>query len=71
MGSWKALRRWGLLVSNKISFVIGDGQRFNFWKDRWCGDSPLNIAFPSLFAFACAKEAWVRDSWSEKQGRGC
>ena len=38
VGLWKALRKWGHLVNNKMSFVKGDGQRIKFWRDRWCGD---------------------------------
>ena len=38
-------------------FVLGDELRVKFWKDRLCGDSPLNIALPLLFAFARAKGA--------------
>ena len=32
-----------------------------FWRDRWCGDSPLCVSFPSLFALTDDKEAWVVD----------
>ena len=56
VGMWKALRKWGHLVSNKMSFVVGDGQSIKFGRDRWCGDSPLCVAFPPLFALALAKE---------------
>ena len=34
-----------------------------FWRDRWCGDSPLCVSFPSLFALTDDKEAWVVDIW--------
>ena len=50
--------------------MVGDGQRIKFWKDRWCGDTPLNIAFHSLFTCVCVKEAWVGEVWSVEQGRG-
>ena len=59
------------MISDNLSFVVGDGQRIKFWKDRWCGDIPLNVVFPSLFTCACAKEAWVGDAWSVEQGRVC
>ena len=32
-----------------------------FWKDKWCGDEPLNVSFPSLFSLISSKEAWVVD----------
>ena len=34
-----------------------------FWKDIWCGNTPLCEAFPSLFAFAVSQDAWVEDCW--------
>ena len=71
VGLWKNLRQWGYLVSNGFSYVVGDGKRMKFWKDRWCGDLPLDVAFSSLFSRAMAKEAWVGDSWSFKYGGGC
>ena len=33
-----------------------------FWKDRWCGDLPLNLAYPVLYNFAANKEAFVQSS---------
>ena len=46
-------------MGTRISFLVGNGQRVRFWRDRWCGDSPLCVSFPSLFALAVDKEAWV------------
>ena len=31
----------------------------NFWKDRWCGDLPLKLAFPILYNFVVNREASV------------
>ena len=47
----------------RISFSVGNGRRVRFWRDRWCGDSPLCESFPSLFALSTEKEAWVADVW--------
>ena len=55
VGLLKAIRKWG--ISNKISFVVGNGKRVKFWKDKWCGDTPLCHSFPSLFAISSSKEA--------------
>ena len=46
-------------MGTRISFLVGNGQRVRFWRDRWCGDSPLCVSCPSLFALAVDKEAWV------------
>ncbi|RVX15155.1 Exocyst complex component SEC3A [Vitis vinifera] len=42
---------------------VGNGRRVSFWRDRWCGDSPLCESFPSLFALSAEKEARVADVW--------
>lgn len=57
MGLWKSLRIWGHLLSNQLSFVVGDEKRIKFWKYMWCGDTPLEVAFPFLFSLASIKEA--------------
>lgn len=33
MRLWKALRRWGRLLNNLLSFVVGYEKRIKFWKD--------------------------------------
>ena len=43
--------------------VTANGKRVRFWRDRWCGESPLCVSFPSLFSFTVDKEAWVADIW--------
>ena len=58
-------------MSDRFSYVVGDGKRTKFWNDRWFGDLPLDVAFPSLFSRAMAKEAWVGDLWSYEYGGGC
>ena len=70
MGLWKALWKWGHLINIKMSFVVGDEWRIKFWRDRWCGDTPLCVDFWSLFALVRAKDARVGDVWSMEQGRG-
>ena len=49
---------------------MGNERRLKFWKDKWCGDEPLSVSFPSLFALATLKEAWVADLWSHFIGAG-
>ena len=60
------------IVGTRISFLVGNGRRVRFWRDRWCGDSPLSVSFPTLFALALHKEAWVVDIWDPlaEGGRG-
>ena len=59
VGLWKAIRLLWEIVSSRTLFVVGNGRRVKFWRDRWCGDEPLCLSFPSLFTLASSKEAWV------------
>ena len=54
----------GHLVTPSFDFVMGDGKKVRFWKDKWCGTTPLCKAFPGLFALATSKEAWVNEVWT-------
>ena len=57
VGLWKAITREWHVVSSRLSFMVGNGQGVRFWKNRWCGDSPFCVAFPTLFALATSKDA--------------
>ena len=70
VGLWKAFRKKCVVVSNRLFFVVGNGQRVKFWKDRWCGDEPLCVYFPTLFALVVFKDAWVKDVWCSIEGGG-
>ena len=61
LGFWKAIRREWYVVSSRLSFVVGNGQRVKFWKDRWCGVAHFRVWFPTLFALAVSKDVWVKD----------
>ena len=61
VGLWKSLRKDWDVVRSRLFFVVGNGQRVKFWKDFWCGNEPLCVSFPSLFALVVFKDAWVKD----------
>ena len=63
-GLWKAISKMGHQVTPFVGFVVGDGEKVKFWKDKWCETIPLCEAFPSLFALASNKEAWVNEMWT-------
>ncbi|RVW15066.1 putative ribonuclease H protein [Vitis vinifera] len=63
-GLWKAISKMGHQVNSFVGFVVGDGEKVKFWKDKWCETIPLSEAFPSLFALASNKEAWVNEVWT-------
>ncbi|RVW20629.1 4-hydroxy-tetrahydrodipicolinate reductase 2, chloroplastic [Vitis vinifera] len=53
-----------IVVDYTVPDAVNDnGRRVRFWRDRWCGDSPLCVSFPSLFALSIDKGAWVADIW--------
>ena len=54
-----------------MAFSMSNGRKVRFWLDKWCGDEPLRSPFPSLFALATSKEAWVVDVWSPSFDGGC
>ncbi|RVW94842.1 putative ribonuclease H protein [Vitis vinifera] len=70
VGLWKTLRKEWEVVKSRLVFVVGNGKRIKFWKDIWCGDEPLCVSFPSLFALAVSKDAWVKDVWRCNEGVG-
>ncbi|RVX20320.1 putative ribonuclease H protein [Vitis vinifera] len=64
LGLWKAISKMGHKVTPFVGFVVGDGEKVKFWKDKWCETIPLSEVFPSLFALASNKEAWVKEVWT-------
>lgn len=47
---------------------MGNVNKVKFWRDKWGGDNPLSVSFPSLFALATLKKAGVADLWSHFNG---
>ncbi|RVW77230.1 putative ribonuclease H protein [Vitis vinifera] len=64
LGLWKAISKMGHKVTPFVGFVVGDGEKVKFWKDKWCETIPLSEVFPSLFALASNKEAWINEVWT-------
>ncbi|RVW45833.1 hypothetical protein CK203_086256 [Vitis vinifera] len=62
-GFGKKSARKGCCCSTMFLFSVGDGKRVRFWKDTWCGNTPLCEAYPSLFDLAVSKDAKVADCW--------
>ena len=66
VGVWKETKKQWELFNSMISFMVGNGRRVKFWKDRWCIEEPLCEAFRSLFALSDSKEAWVANLWEHR-----
>ena len=67
---WKGIRMDWELGGARIPFSVGNGRRVRFWRDRWCGDSPLCESFPSFFSLSAEKEVGVADVWDPLAERG-
>ena len=64
VGLWKAIKKEWLGMYSSLAYRMGSGRRVRFWKNKWCGDEPLCLSFPSLFAISLAKDVWVLDVWN-------
>ena len=51
-------------------FELGDGYKIKFWEDVWCGETPLRVSFPSLYALAILKGVMVLEVWEVSGGVG-
>ena len=58
VGLWKSIRRVWDVIGDNMVYYVGNGRRVRFWKDKWCGDDPLRISFPSLFAISLRRLGW-------------
>ncbi|RVW56524.1 putative ribonuclease H protein [Vitis vinifera] len=63
IGSLLLVRSMGLKEEGGVRVGLGRAMGVRFWKDIWCGSTPLCEAFPSLFDLAGSKDAWVADYW--------
>ncbi|RVW89870.1 putative ribonuclease H protein [Vitis vinifera] len=70
VGLWKEIRKEGALLQNKVVFSVGNGRMVKFWNDNWCGNFSLSNLFPSLYAFASFKEAWLVELWDHSGDEG-
>ncbi|RVW52508.1 hypothetical protein CK203_068888 [Vitis vinifera] len=50
VGLWKAIRLLWELIFSRILFVVGNGRRVKFWRDRWCRDEPLRDGWNPSFS---------------------
>ena len=77
-----AQRQWGMIMGwlcgrllemgesfvSRTHFILGNRRRVKFWKDRWCGDSSLEVSFPSLYSLACDKDLSTRGVGTRRRG---
>ena len=70
VGLWKDIRNAARNLKQEFYFVIGDGSRVKFWEDSWCGERPLRVMFPSLYALVGSKRSMVAKVWDTTRGEG-
>ena len=61
-GLWSSIRMGWEVFNKNVQYKVGVGDRVKLWKYRWCGDLPLNLAFPVLYNFVANREAFVQSS---------
>ena len=57
-------------VVKNCCFELGNGTKLSFWEDAWCGETPLRLAFPYLFAISSSREAKVEEVWEGLEVEG-
>lgn len=48
VSGWNIIRMDWETVGQGMVFMAGNGRRVKFWKDRWCQEKPLRVAFSTL-----------------------
>jgi hypothetical protein len=69
-GLWKGIMSGWEDYFQHVEFVVGQGTRVSFWKDKWCGDTSLMVLFPTLFTCSSNREATIAEVLSGPDSRG-
>lgn len=57
----KFIRAGWETFSRFLTYTVGDGTRFKFWHDPWCGTQPLKATFLELYRLSCHLDATVAE----------
>uniref|UniRef100_A0A2N9F7C8 Reverse transcriptase domain-containing protein n=1 Tax=Fagus sylvatica TaxID=28930 RepID=A0A2N9F7C8_FAGSY len=60
-GLWKGIMSGWEDYFQHVEFVVGQGTRVSFWKDKWCGDTSLMVLFPTLFTCSSNRDATIAE----------
>uniref|UniRef100_A0A2N9G1S1 Reverse transcriptase domain-containing protein n=1 Tax=Fagus sylvatica TaxID=28930 RepID=A0A2N9G1S1_FAGSY len=69
-GLWKGIMSGWEDYFHNVEFVVGQGTRVSFWKDKWCGDISLMALFPTLFTCSSNREATIAEVLCDPNSRG-
>lgn len=61
LSMWRKIREEYNKFVECLNWKLGSGDRIRFWDDNWMGDSNLKDRFPSIFAIATNKRAYVNE----------
>ena len=57
----KQLAEKGVDLLSMCKRMVGDGSSISFWDDDWCGDRPLKLLFPRVYALDYAKSCTIAE----------
>ncbi|RVW48874.1 LINE-1 retrotransposable element ORF2 protein [Vitis vinifera] len=63
VGVWKEIWKESDWCWDNMGFIVGKGNKINFWTDVWCEDTRLAQSFPHLYAMASHRNATVEEMW--------
>lgn len=61
MSNWRKIREGYNKFADCLNWKLGSGDSIGFWDDTWLGDAKLKDCFPSIFAIARFKEAYMNE----------
>ncbi|KAL6349758.1 hypothetical protein AAG906_001645 [Vitis piasezkii] len=70
VGVWKEIWKESDWCWDNMGFIVGKGNKINFWTDVWCEDTRLAQSFPHLYAMASHRNATVEEMWDQNFGQG-
>jgi hypothetical protein len=70
-GLWKGIMSGWDDYFQHVEFVVGQGNRVRFWKDKWCGDTCLDGSVPFTFYLFQQCEATIDTVLQQIRFRGC
>ncbi|RVW13169.1 Transposon TX1 uncharacterized 149 kDa protein [Vitis vinifera] len=70
VGVWKEIWKESDWCWDNMGFIVGKGNKINFWTDVWCEDTRLAQSFPHLYAMASHRNATVEEMWDQNLAKG-
>ena len=68
---WKKIKKKETLLAKTSAFLKwGVGEEFAFWEDKWCGEVPLCVLYPSVYIAAASKQENVAEIWDHSDVMG-